>query len=265
MGAECSVQRVSAIVPTCRRLSLLGRALGSIAAQDVQPDELLVVNDGPVADACAIRHMVENSGGAPAAMVANSRAAGPSGARNTGAAHAQGEWLAFLDDDDEWLPAYLRTVLERIEAGGVDMLGTDLVYRYDDGSERPGKPACDALEVSAFLTRNPGLIGSNLIIRRSLFADVGGFDETLPCAEDMDFGIRLSLHGSVRYQPLRKPLVRHYQHAGPRLCMPRTAAMRVAVRRFYELHARRMTPAQQEEFGRNMRRLWGIDEHGQLV
>ena len=259
------MQRLTAIVPTCRRLGLLGRALGSIAAQDVPPDEVLVVNDGPDADACAIRHAVETSGCRQAVVIANSRATGPSGARNAGAALARGEWLAFLDDDDEWLPAYLRTVLERIEAGGVDMLGTDLLYRYDDGSERPGKPACDALLVDAFLTRNPGLIGSNLVIRRSLFADVGGFDESLPCAEDMDFGIRLSLHGSVRYHPLHQRLVRHYQHAGPRLCTPRAATMRIGVRRFYELHARRMTPAQREEFGRNMRRLWGIDEHGQLV
>ena len=216
------MQRVTAIVPTCQRLSLLDRALGSIAAQDVPPDEVLVVNDGPAADESAIRHAVESSGCTQAVVIANSRTAGPSGARNAGAAHARGEWLAFLDDDDEWLPAYLRTVLERIEAGGVDMLGTDLVYRYDDGSERPGKPACDALEVSAFLTRNPGLIGSNLVIRRSVFADVGGFDESLPAAEDMDFGIRLSLRGSVRYHPLRKRLVRHYQHAGPRLCTPRS-------------------------------------------
>lgn len=259
------MQRVTAIVPTCRRLSLLDRALGSIAAQDVSPDEVLVVNDGPDADEPAIRHTVETSGCTQAVAIANSRAAGPSGARNAGAAHARSEWLAFLDDDDEWLPAYLRTVLERIAAGGVDMLGTDLVYRYDDGSERPGKPACDALVVDAFLTHNPGLIGSNLVIRRSLFADVGGFDESLPCVEDMDFGIRLSLHGSVRYHPLREQLVRHYQHAGPRLCTPRTATMRTGVRRFYELHARRMTPAQREEFSRNMRRLWDIDEHGQLV
>lgn len=259
------MQRVTAIIPTCRRLRLLDRALGSIAAQDVHPDEVLVVNDGPEADEPAIRDAVERSGCAQAVAIANSRAAGPSGARNAGAAHARGEWLAFLDDDDEWLPAYLLTVLERIEAGGVDMLATDLVYRYDDGSERPGKPACEALVVDAFLTRNPGLIGSNLVIRRSVFADVGGFDESLLSAEDMDFGIRVSLHGSVSYHPLRERLVRHYQHTGPRLCTPRAATMRIGVQRFYELHAWRMTPAQREEYSSNMRRLWGIDEHGQLV
>ena len=142
---------------------------------------------------------------------------------------------------------------------------TDLLYRYDDGSERPGKPAFDRLAIDLFLTRNPGLIGSNLIIRRALYSELGGFDESLRCAEDNDFGIRLCLHGAVRYAPLRQMLVRHYQHTGPRICTPRGEAVRSGLRRFFELHAHRMTPAQREEFGHNVRRLWGIDEHGELI
>ena len=64
---------------------------------------------------------------------------------------------------------------------------------------------------------------------------------------------------------LRERLVRHYQHPGPRLCTPRTDTMRIGIQRFYERYAQRMTPVQRAEFGRNMRRLWGIDERGQLV
>jgi len=115
------------------------------------------------------------------------------------------------------------------------------------------------------LTRNPGLIGSNLVVRHALFTAVGGFDESLQCAEDLDFGIRLSLHGGVRYAPIPTRLVRHYQHGGPRICVPAGDAVRSGIRRFYELHAHRMTSVQRQEFGRHVRQLWGIDERGQLV
>lgn len=257
--------RVTAIVPTCRRLLLLERALRSIAAQEVAPDEVVVVNDGPQADGPVIRRAVETIGCKQGEVIANSRAAGASGARNMGAERARGDWLAFLDDDDEWLPAYLCRVRAHLEGEAVDVLCTDLLYGYDDGTEQPGKPACDRLAVEGFLTRNPGLIGSNLVIRRALYLEIGGFDESLPCLNDTDFGCRLSLHGRVRYAPLRERLVRHYQHPGPRLCTPRTDTMRIGIQRFYERYAQRMTPVQRAEFGRNMRRLWGIDERGQLV
>ena len=171
--------------------------------------------------------------------------------------------LAFLDDDDEWLPAYLATAVRRLVAEHLDVLCTDLQYRSDDGADRPGKTAPEALGVEAFLTRNPGLIGSNLIVRRAAYAALGGFDESLLAAEDMDFGIRLSLHPGLRYAPLHERLVRHHQHGGPRLCTPRGEAMRAGIRRFFALHGPRMSAAQRAEFRRAVCRLWGFDELGQ--
>jgi len=256
---------VSAIVPTCRRIVMLERALRSVGTQEDGPDELVVVNDGPDSDGPAVQRLAQGVQCSQVAVITNARARGASGARNAGADQAVGEWLAFLDDDDEWLPAYLRQVRKCVEGGEVDVVCTDLLYGYDGEPDRPGKPACDRLAVDLFLTRNPGLIGSNLVIRRALYADIGGFDESLPCLNDMDFGIRLSLRGAVRYRPLRVRLVRHYQHTGVRLCTPRTNIMRSGIRGFYRRYAKYMTAAQHEEFSRSMRRLWGIDEHGELV
>ena len=168
----------------------------------------------------------------------------------------------FLDDDDEWAPSYVGEVMHCWNAARADVVCTDFVLRFDDGTERPGNGAPTELAASLFLTRNPGLIGSNLVIRRALYLALGGFDESLPAAEDMDFGLRLSLHGGVRYAPLHRPLVIHHQHHEARLCTPRGAAMRAGITRFYELHGQRMTGAQQEDFRRRVGRLWGIDEHG---
>jgi GT2 family glycosyltransferase len=256
---------ISVVIPTCGRPDSLAAALESVYAQGELPREIIVVDDGGAAHADATRAVVNRVRGPAARLVANHRAKGASGARNTGAEQAHGELLAFLDDDDEWLPSYLNEVL-RCFAGDTDVVCTDLVYRYDDGHERSGKSAPDApLSASAFLVRNPGLIGSNLVIRRSLYQQLGGFDESLPTYEDVDFGLRLSLRRDVRYAPLRQRLVRHYQHTRERLCMRLGDPMRTGVRRFFELHGHRMSAAERERFGRIARELWGVDEYGRVV
>jgi glycosyltransferase involved in cell wall biosynthesis len=247
-----SALSISVVIPTCDRPALLPRALASVRAQTLAPLEVLVVDDGVAAPAAVdgVR------------ALANRHAAGPSGARNCGAALARGTLLAFLDDDDEWLPGYLAAAVERIAADRLDVLCTDLLYRYDDGSERPGKSAPEALRADEFLTHNPGLVGSNLIIRAAAYAAVGGFDESLRAAEDMDFGIRLSLRPDLRYGPLRQRLVGHRHHDRPRLCTVRGDAMRAGIRRFFELHAGRMDAAQRAQFASSVRALWGFDEYG---
>jgi glycosyltransferase involved in cell wall biosynthesis len=198
-------------------------------------------------------------------VVANSKTKGASGARNTGAEFATGELLAFLDDDDEWLPSYLGEVAALFKSKELDVVCTDLLCRFEDGLDRLGKPAPDTLAPELFLTRNPGLIGSNLVIRRLLYRSTGGFDESLLTSEDMEFGLRLSLQGNVKYHPLRQRLVRHHEHTGDRLCAAQGEAMRVGIGRFYQLHAHRMSDSQREEFASNVRRLWRMDEHGRLL
>lgn len=249
-------EAVSVIVPTCDRPFLLRRALASVRAQTLAPAEIIVVDDGRDAAPLALDEPVVR-------VVRNDHARGASGARNCGAARARGPLLAFLDDDDDWLPAYLASAVARIAAEGLDVLCTDFLYVEDeDGSERPGKAAPAALDAALFLTRNPGLVGSNIVVRAAAFRAIGGFDETLPAANDMDFGIRLSLNPGLRYAPLHLALVRHHRHRGPRLGMHRGDAMRAGIRRFFALHGARMSAAQRDEFGRRMRRLWGIDEYG---
>jgi glycosyltransferase involved in cell wall biosynthesis len=234
---------VTAVVPTCNRPVLLQRALRSIAAQEFPPIEIIVVDDGDEANGHLTRDAAEQSSLEGILVVANSHAKGASGARNTGGDLATGELLAFLDDDDEWLPAYLSQAVAGCHWSELDVVCTPLLCRFDDGIDRLAKSAPDHLAPDLFLTRNPGLGGSNLIIRRSLYRDIGGFDESLPSCNDLDLGIRLSLHGGVRYLNLRQRLVRFYQHPGPRLGTRASEAMQLGIRRFYELHAHRMTDA----------------------
>ena len=253
---------ISVVIPTCGRPTSLACALGSVYEQSVLPQEVVVVDDTRGAQQEATAAVVARFQSRGARLIGNDRVKGPSGARNCGVRHARGEMIAFLDDDDEWLPRYLGEVLRCIEANGADVVCTDLMYRYDDGSERAGKSAPEVLALNGFLIRNPGLIGSNLVIRRTLCQAIGGFDESLPTYEDVDFGIRLSLQPGVRYTPLRQRLVRYYQHTRSRLCMRLGEPMSIGVRRYYELHGSRMSEAEREQFCDLVRTLWGVDEYG---
>ena len=251
---------VTAVVPTCDRPVFLRRALQSIGEQELAPAEIIVVDDAGQED--ATRAALEGRDFGSVHVVAKSHAKGPSGARNTGAEIATGELLAFLDDDDEWLPSYLSEALRLFELNDLDILCTDLLCRFEDGVDRIGKAAPDRLNTELFLTRNPGLVGSNVVIRRALYRALRGFDESLWAAEDMDLGVRLSLRPRVKYKRLPKGLVRVNQHKGPKLSMHGGDAMRQGIGRFYELHSHRMTEEQRNEFRSNVRRFWGIDEHG---
>jgi glycosyltransferase involved in cell wall biosynthesis len=256
---------VTAIVPTCNRPGLLERALRSIAAQELAPTEIIVVDDAGIGSDDSTFRVLQRSGLRAAHVVANSRAKGASGARNTGAALATGDLLAFLDDDDEWLPSYLAEAVHAFTSRELDVMCADLLCQFDDGIDRSSKSAPDRLLPEIFLIRNPGLGGSNVILKKDLFHAVQGFDESLPTCNDRDFGIRLSLHGKVKYERLAKRLVRFYEHKGPKLCTRTGDAMRLGIRRFYQLHSHRMTEAQREAFRDNVRLFWGIDEQGEIL
>lgn len=255
---------LSAIVPTFRRPEFLRRALASIANQTSLPCEVIVVDDDP-SSLTATQALAESSGLDNVRTARNHRTPGASGARNSGMDIARGEFLAFLDDDDEWQPRFVAQAAACCREHALDLLCVDVINCLPDGAERPGKTAPEGLQAEAFLTRNPGFLGSNVLIRRSCLIEVGGFDESLPSMNDIDLGWRLSQCQQLRYRPLHERLVRHHLHTGSRLSTPRSEAKRQGVRRFFELHAPHMTAAQRLTYRAKVLRLWGVDEYGQVV
>jgi glycosyltransferase involved in cell wall biosynthesis len=95
---------ISVVIPTLRRPALILRALKSVFAQTYRDIEIVVVVDGPDDETIAALQAVDDP---RLSIVVNPRSMTAAGARNIGVAHAKGEWVAFLDDDDEWLPEKL--------------------------------------------------------------------------------------------------------------------------------------------------------------
>jgi glycosyltransferase involved in cell wall biosynthesis len=92
---------ISVIIPTTRRPDLLMRALHSVFTQTHQAVEIIVVVDGPNRETIELLAQLNDT---RLMVIQNERPLGAGAARNRGAGMANGEWLAFLDDDDEWLP-----------------------------------------------------------------------------------------------------------------------------------------------------------------
>ena len=95
---------VSVVIPTLNRPKLLLRAINSVLRQTHRDIEVIVVIDGPDSNTVSAVRTVNDP---RLQVIVNPQSLTAAGARNAGADHARGEWIAFLDDDDEWLACKL--------------------------------------------------------------------------------------------------------------------------------------------------------------
>lgn len=194
---------LAVVVPVFDRPTAVLEALGSIAAQTRPPDALIVVDDGSTDDTAARveRWIEERSLSFPVRLIRQGRS-GVSAARNRGARAApDADLLAFLDSDDLWpenyAAAHERELLAdpRAVASTCDKESTDV----PSGSRRRVRRQWVAHDTTREIARRgpPGV--SNTIVRGADFRVVGGFDETLQTAEDLDLMLRLSVRGEWLY------------------------------------------------------------------
>jgi glycosyltransferase involved in cell wall biosynthesis len=187
---------VTCIIPTHGRPAFLVEAIRSAAGQSLQPREIIIVTDD---DDPAVHDVVSglrDSIDVPVRVVARAPGSpGASASRNEGARVASTTWLAFLDDDDLWHSSYLENAAALIRSSPQLDAVTTGYFRFRDGvalgstQPRPGMTARDAFR------KSPGVTGSTLIVRRSVFGQLGGYDATLPVMNDVDFFIRFLLAG----------------------------------------------------------------------
>ncbi len=182
------VPLVSVIIPTYNRTDLVRQALASVKAQTYRDFEIVVVDDGGTDGTFEVL-----SAWREIRVLRHAGRRGVSAARNTGINAARGEWLAFLDSDDLWLPDKLARQMAYLEGR------PDLLCQTDETWVRRGvrvnKPLSHRKVAGRIflpsLTRCM-ISPSAVILNRRLLSDHGAFDETLPAAEDYDLWLRLT-------------------------------------------------------------------------
>lgn len=193
---------VSVIIPTFNRASLVREALDSVLAQSSSPGEVIVVDDGSTDETEAVLAAVSGR----FRYVRQDRA-GVSAARNHGIRLARGEWLAFLDSDDLWLPGKLAAQSRYVaENPGIRVLQTEEIWVRNGKRLNPKlyhrKPSGYCFDR---LLERCLISPSAVMIHRSVFDTVGDFDESLPACEDYDLWLRIGCRYPIGL--LNPPLV----------------------------------------------------------
>jgi glycosyltransferase involved in cell wall biosynthesis len=197
------VPRVSVIIPTYNRAAMVKEAAAAVLAQTYRDFELLVVDDGSTD---GTREALAAFAGEIRVLPSPSRR-GVSAARNLGIAATQGEWLAFLDSDDLWLPEKLARQMAFMAAHPQFLL-SQTEETWVRRGVRVNPPSTHRKEGGRLFLRSLErclVSPSAVVLHRRLLEEHGGFDEDLPAAEDYDLWLRLSWRYEVGLVP--EPLV----------------------------------------------------------
>lgn len=218
LGASKNEHGCSVVIPTANGRLELKEAIDSALNQSVSPLEIIIVDDGKFDhDGPYIEQRMSNN--VWVKRIHDPTATSAGGARNIGWRASQGAWVAFLDDDDFWQPNLLAEVENCCSDGSIDAIIFWMNQIKPNGHVLPGKGLKENLSGEYFLARNPGITGSNLVMKRSILEHLGGFDETLQVSEDKDIMIRF-LHAGYRYRVIDKRLVTRRIGRGDHLTLP---------------------------------------------
>lgn len=188
---------LAVVIPTHNRADSVVGAVGSVLAQSVPVDEVIVVDDGsqPALQVPVLRAMQSGI-----MVLRNDEAKGGNAARNRGWQASSSEWVAFLDDDDRFtadkaaaLHAAIRSDPDAdvfYHQAWIRMVNEDIGYRSAPKDLR------DSADPYGELLVGNCVGGTSMVtVRRSALAAVGGFDEDLASMQDYDLWIRLAQHG----------------------------------------------------------------------
>lgn len=202
---------VSAIIVTYNRPTLLPRAIQSVLDQTYQDFELIVVDNDAQHPARAI---VESFQDDRIRYVCSPTNRDCAGGKNIGIEHAKGQFVAFLDDDDVWLPEKLQIQMDAFSAAPDDVgfCFTALTAEYDDHEVTTTVPNGIANYYERALRSFNGFLASSLVIRKNVFETVGIFSESFPSHTDIDLIIRMAKE--YRGISINKPLIRMTMKSG---------------------------------------------------
>ena len=244
---------VVVIVATKNRHEFLAsRSLPSVASQRRPCDQLILVDDSGEASSLERCRRLACSLGLPVSALLNRRTPGAAGAWNTALDHLarhttdpRSVYVAFLDDDDEWLPEHLELCVRAL------LLNTSLVAtgfaRVVAGSEDEAIEPPAELRAADFYVGNPGIQPSNLMVRLDRLLEAGAFDESLQSCTDRDLLIRLSRISTAEFRRVDAQTVRHHAcRERARLCTPGSPQRQAGLSAFFDKHGPHMTAEQSE-------------------
>lgn len=205
---------VSVIIPTHNRANLLKRAIQSVREQTFKDLEIIIIDDASNdVTKNILQHFITLD--KRIKVISNDKSQGGSKSRNIGINASRGEWIAFLDDDDIWLPQKIELQLNMLSyhPNAVACSSAYIVNYPFKIKKNIFTPSQISLEN---LLKSNTLGGASVCIcSASVVKQMGGFDETLKSAQDWDLWVRLRLIGEI--VSIKKPLVQYQVHFNYRI------------------------------------------------
>lgn len=200
---------VSVVIPVYNREATVERAIYSVLNQTYRNIELIIVDDGSADDSFKIMKRLETEN----IRVIKQNHLGANAARNFGITMAKGDFIAFQDSDDEWLPHKLEKQIMYMLEQSLDACYCPF-YLYANNFDNPffrdywDKRKYENGLMDLLKTRNV-VSTQTLVIRKHIIADVGMFDEEMPRLQDYEFALRIAQKRKIGY--VAEPLVRVYR------------------------------------------------------
>ena len=183
--------KVSVVIPTCTRPHLIKRTVDSVLKQTFQDFEIIIVDDGLKERA---EEVVKNIKDERIKYIQHEVNKGGGAARNTGIKATQGDYIAFLDDDDEWAPDKLEKQINLFEKTDKDVgfCYTAVNNIYDEKFEKSNVPDGTGDYHDLTLKSFKKFLTVTLLIKKEVFGIVGVFDEKLPSHQEAELMIRVT-------------------------------------------------------------------------
>jgi glycosyltransferase involved in cell wall biosynthesis len=202
--------KVSVVIPVYNRPDLLNRAVSSVSRQSFAPFEILVVDDGSTPTVRSLKDFNSIN----VRILRNEQNKGVSAARNLGILEASGDWIALLDSDDEWMEEKLQKQIQHLEQHeGLLAVHTGEKWIRNGNEVIP----------PAYLNKSPDnlwerslqhclICPSSVLLHKSIFQNIGLFNENLPVCEDYEFWLRLLIHKEIGLVE-EKLVIKHGGHS----------------------------------------------------
>jgi teichuronic acid biosynthesis glycosyltransferase TuaG len=204
---------MTVVMPAFNAAGTIRRALRSIASQTVKPGEVIVVDDGSTDGTAGIAATFASSMGGIRLRVLRQTRHGPGAARNQAISRAAGNYLGFLDSDDEWLPQKVELSLAALRAGNLTMVAHNIIEistageHFVDCRSRwlrdPGHPLW-TLYLRGYVS------SSTVVVRKADAIAAGGFNPTLASAQDYDLWLAILSRPATRFALFEDALLRYY-------------------------------------------------------
>ena len=199
---------ISVVIPTYNCAHLLAQTIDSVRSQTMTEWEMLIINDGSTDSTVELvqAYMEKDD----RIHLINQSNSGVSRSRNYGASFASSDIIAFLDADDRWLPNKLQDHLEELNMNpnvGISFARVEFITEQGIVTGKTTNCQLHNLTPDRFLYTNPTVTVSNLVIRKSIFELLKGFDETINHSEDMDLLFRASRY--VKIEGIDRVLIQY--------------------------------------------------------